>query len=58
MFIWVVLLPPTFAVAKLTALSVVFMYAMVQGLELIKSVLGFILVKGGSWISNIVIADI
>jgi len=58
MFIWVVLLPPTFAVAKLTALGVVFMYAMVQGLELIKSVLGFILVKGGSWISNIVIADI
>ncbi|MBQ5813563.1 MAG: MATE family efflux transporter [Clostridia bacterium] len=58
MFIWVVLLPPTFAVAKLTALSVVFMYAMVQGLELIKSALGFVLVKGGSWISNIVIADI
>ncbi|MBQ2325983.1 MAG: MATE family efflux transporter [Clostridia bacterium] len=58
MFIWVVLLPPTFAVAKLTALSVVFMYAMVQGLELIKSALGFVLVKGGSWISNIVISDI
>ena len=53
-FIWVVTLPPAFIASRYTAMGVVAMYAMVQGLETIKSFIGFSMVKKGIWISNIV----
>ena len=54
MFIWVVTLPPAFITSRYTAIGVVAMYAMVQGLEIVKSFIGFSMVKKGIWISNIV----
>jgi Na+-driven multidrug efflux pump len=54
MFIWAIILPPAFAVSRLTNMGVIAMYLMVQSLELVKSVGGFLLVRSGMWISNIV----
>ena len=54
MFIWVVTLPPAFITSRYTAIGVVAMYAMVQGLEIVQSFIGFSMVKKGIWISNIV----
>ena len=54
MFIWVVTLPPAFIASRYTSMGVVAMYAMVQGLETVKSFIGFSMVKKGIWISNIV----
>ena len=54
MFIWAIILPPTFAVSRLTAMPVTAMYLLVNSLELIKSAGGFFLVRSGTWISNIV----
>ncbi|MBQ5760900.1 MAG: MATE family efflux transporter, partial [Clostridia bacterium] len=53
MFIWVISLPAAFYCAHFTAMGVMTMYAIVQGLESIKTTLGVILVKKGTWLSNI-----
>ncbi len=54
MFIWCVSLPAAFYCAHFTGLNVMLMYGIVQGLEIVKTTLGFILIKRGSWLSNIV----
>lgn len=53
MFIWVISLPAAFYCAHFTAMGVMTMYAIVQGLESIKTTLGVILIKKGTWLSNI-----
>ena len=54
MFIWCVSLPAAFYCAHFTGLNVMNMYGIVQGLEIVKTTLGFVLIKKGSWLSNIV----
>jgi len=54
MFIWCVSLPAAFYCAHFTGLNVMAMYGIVQSLEIIKTTLGFVLIKKGSWLSNIV----
>lgn len=54
MFVWVICIPPTFFAAKYTALSVVMMYAIMQSFDLIKATIGIILIKKGSWLTNMV----
>jgi len=54
MFIWCVSLPAAFYSAHFTGLNVMAMYGIVQSLEIIKTTLGFVLIKKGSWLSNIV----
>ena len=54
MFIWCVSLPAAFYCAHFTGLNVMNMYGIVQGLEIVKTTLGFVLFKKGSWLSNIV----
>lgn len=56
-FIWLIILPPTFFVAHMTAMPVTLMYTMVQGLELVKAIFGFFLVKSDMWMSNIVASE-
>lgn len=57
-FTWGVCVPVASGIAHLTQMDIVPFYFFVQGLELIKCVLGFILVKKGVWIHNIVASSV
>lgn len=56
-FVWVVSVPIAFLLSRFTALPVVWIFAMVQLGDCLKAVIGFILVKKGVWIQNIVAKD-
>ena len=51
---WVVFVPVAMLLSHKTALGLVSMFALVQGLEGIKAVIGLWLVKKGIWVRNIV----
>lgn len=53
-FIWCVSVVIAFVLTRYTELPVVMVYVMVQMGDIIKSVIGFILVKKGIWLQNIV----
>ena len=53
-FIWCVSVVLAFALAKLTALPILWIYFLIQLADGIKAVIGLILVKKGVWLHNIV----
>lgn len=53
-FIWCVSVVIAFILSRFTALPVIAIYAIVQAADLIKCFVGFILVKKGIWLRNIV----
>ena len=53
-FIWCVSVTIAYILSRFTGLSVLAIYTMVQLADLIKCVIGFILVKKGIWLQNIV----
>lgn len=53
-FTWVVTIPLTLLLCTFSGLPVIGIYAIVQAADIIKVIIGFILVKIGLWISNIV----
>ena len=53
-YVWTVCVPVAFILARFTSIPAVPLFAIVQGLEIIKCVVGFILVKRGTWINNLV----
>ncbi len=53
-FMWVVGVPVTFCLANYTDINIVLLYFIANGLEMVKAVISFVLVKKGVWISNIV----
>lgn len=53
-FIWVVSVPVAFCLSRFTGLSIYAIYFMVMSVDLIKCVIGFVLVKKGVWLQNIV----
>lgn len=53
-FIWVLTVPLAFVLSRFTSIPVVSLYACIQALDIVKCVLGLILVKKGVWINNIV----
>lgn len=53
-FMWVVSIPFAFVLSRFTTLSIEVVYAMCQGIEFLKCILGFILLKKGIWLNNIV----
>ncbi len=53
-FIWCVSVPIAFVLSRFTGLPVVAIYIFVQMADLIKCIIGFILVKKGVWLQNIV----
>ncbi|MBQ4568504.1 MAG: MATE family efflux transporter [Ruminococcus sp.] len=53
-YVWAVLIPAAFLLSRFTAMPIVPMYALVQSLEVIKCVLGFVLIKKGVWLNNLV----
>ncbi len=52
-FMWCGSFVTAFVLANFTSLPILPLYAIVQGLEVIKCVIGFILVKKGVWINNL-----
>lgn len=53
-FIWCVSVTIAFVLSRFTGLSVLTIYAIVQLADLLKCIVGFILVKKGIWLQNIV----
>lgn len=53
-FVWVINIPLAWFLAYMTNLPILELYIICQMTELIKSTIGFILVKKGVWINNIV----
>ena len=53
-FTWVVLVPLAWLLIHRTALSMLSVYALVNASEILKTVIGMVLVKKGIWVQNIV----
>ena len=53
-FVWCVSVPVAFVLSRYTGLSILALFAIVQSLNAIKCIIGFILVKKGSWIKNLI----
>lgn len=53
-FSWVVSVPAAFLLCTFTTLPIMPIFAIVQSLDLIKVTVGYILVKKGVWMSNLV----
>lgn len=53
-FIWVVSVSVAFTLSRFTALPVLGIYVLVQAADFIKCIIGFMLVKKGVWLRNIV----
>ncbi len=56
-FMWALSIPCAFILSRFTPLAIIPIYLAVQGIDIIKCVLGFILVKKGIWINNLVKDD-
>lgn len=53
-FVWCISIPIAYMLSRYTGIPAVQMYVMVQSADLIKCIIGFILVKKGIWQQNIV----
>lgn len=53
-FSWVVSVPAALLLCNLTALPILVIYAVIQALDFIKVTVGYVLIRKGVWISNIV----
>ncbi len=53
-FLWCVCVPVAFVLSKYTGIPVVYLYLCMQSLDLIKCAIGFVLVKKGVWVQNLV----
>ncbi len=56
-FMWVVSIPVAYTLSRYTAIPIVPLYFMCQMVEIIKCIVGFVLVKKGVWIHNIVLGQ-
>ena len=54
-FVWVVSVPFAFLLSRGTHLPVLTMYALVQSVELLKCLIGFLMVRQGSWAKNLTV---
>lgn len=53
-YMWCVVVPLAFVLSRFSPLAVVPMYMLVQSMEIIKAGIGFVLVKKGIWLRNLV----
>lgn len=53
-FVWIVSVPTAFLLSRYTAMPILWLFAVCQGENFIKDVLGYIFVKQGKWVRNIV----
>lgn len=53
-FTWGICVPCAFILANYTSLPIIPLYIIVQSLEILKCVIGFIMIKKGMWIRNLI----
>jgi Na+-driven multidrug efflux pump len=53
-YMWCFAVPMAFLITRYTAMPIISVYAICQSLEIIKAVIGFVLVKKGVWLNKIV----
>lgn len=53
-YVWIVNIPLAFVLARYTSLYIIFVYLACQLIDIIKCIIGFILVKKGVWLHNII----
>lgn len=53
-FMWSVCIPLAFILSRFTAIPILHLYAVIQGIDIIKASIGFVLVKRGKWVNNLV----
>lgn len=53
-FVWCVSVPVAYCMSRFTGMPVIMIFAMVQISDWIKCIIGFVLVKKGVWLQNIV----
>ena len=56
-FLWCVSIPFAYVLSRYTSLPIVPLYLFCQLIDILKCILGYILVKKGVWIHNIVASD-
>lgn len=56
-FLWCISIPVAFVLSRYTDMNIVALYLCCQSLEIIKCIIGFVLVKKGVWLQNIVAKD-
>lgn len=54
-FVWVVSIPLAFVLSKYTSINIIYVYFIVQSSEIIKSIIGYTLIKKEVWVQNIVL---
>lgn len=54
-FVWVCCVPVAFCLSRFTAIDIIWLYAVCQGLDLIKCVIGSWMLKQGKWIQNLTV---
>ena len=54
-FVWAVCVPVAFILSRFTGVPIVPMFIIVRGLDLIKCVIGFILIKKRTWVNNLTV---
>lgn len=53
-YLWVISIPLAYVLSRFTEMPILLLYLCVQMVDILKATLGFILVKKGVWINNIV----
>lgn len=53
-YVWLACIPLVFWLTRFTGLDIVLIYFICQSLEIIKAVIGYVLLKKGVWINNLV----
>jgi len=53
-FVWAIMIPVTWALSSFTSLPILPLFILCQSTELLKCILGFVLVKKGVWAKNLV----
>ena len=53
-YTWVIVIPVATVLAKYTTLSIELVFLLVQLLEFIKAFIGFLMVRSGAWLQNMV----
>lgn len=53
-FVWVIVVPFAYYLSRYTTFDIIVVYLLVQATEIIKCIIGFIMVKSGIWLQNMV----
>lgn len=53
-YVWLINIPLAYCLSHFTSLPIVLVYLIVQGSELLKCIIGYIMVKKGIWLNNMV----